>query len=52
MSDSRVTEEPFPAQTRIAVGTVDGIPTEASLVSFEDKILVTLSQDGRLSQWV
>ncbi len=52
MSDSQVVEAPFPAPTKQALGTVDGVPTEVSSVSFEDKILVTLSQEGRLSQWV
>ena len=52
MSESQVVEEPFPAPTRQASGVVDDIVTEVSSVSFEDKILVTISQDGRLSQWV
>ena len=52
MSEPQVVEEPFPAPTRQASGVVDDVLTEVSSVSFEDKILVTLSQDGRLSQWV
>jgi proteasome assembly chaperone 3 len=52
MSQSQVIQEPFPAPTKQATGTIDGVPTEAASVSFEDKILVTLSQDGRLSQWI
>lgn len=52
MSNTQVVEGTFPAQTKQASGIVDGILTEVSSVSFEDKILFTLSQDGRLAQWV
>lgn len=52
MDASRVVEEPFPAQSKSATGPIDGVPTEASVLQFSDKILVTLSQEGRLSQWV
>ncbi|KAI1342069.1 hypothetical protein F5Y15DRAFT_331678 [Xylariaceae sp. FL0016] len=52
MESSQVTEEPFPAQSKQAVGHIDGVATEASSLFFSDKILVTLSQQGRLSQWI
>ncbi|KAI4863244.1 hypothetical protein F4820DRAFT_427748 [Hypoxylon rubiginosum] len=52
MDASRVVEEPFPAQSKSATGPIDGVPTEASVLQFSDKILVTLSQEGRLSQWI
>ena len=52
MEDAGVKEEPFPAKTKQAVGTVGGIQTEATAMSFKDKYLVTISQGGRLSQWV
>ncbi|KAI5924730.1 hypothetical protein F4810DRAFT_709306 [Camillea tinctor] len=52
MSDNRIAEESFPAQSKQASGSIDGVPTEASSVFFSDKILVTLSQEGRLSQWI
>ncbi|KAL7625138.1 hypothetical protein AAE478_004352 [Parahypoxylon ruwenzoriense] len=52
MDASRVVEEPFPARSKSAIGPIDGIPTEASVLFFSDKILVTLSQEGRLSQWI
>ncbi len=45
-------EDPFPAPSKQASGTIDGIATEAAAVRFADKILLTISQDGRLSQWV
>ncbi|KAI1504128.1 hypothetical protein F5X99DRAFT_52011 [Biscogniauxia marginata] len=52
MSSSQVAEEPFPAQSKQASGSIDGVATEASSLFFSDKILVTLSQEGRLSQWI
>jgi hypothetical protein len=42
----------YPAITRQAAGLVNGIPTEVTSMLFADKILVTISQEGRLSQWV
>ncbi|KOS19522.1 hypothetical protein ESCO_000649 [Escovopsis weberi] len=45
-------EEPFPAKIRTASGLVNGIATEATSTYFSDKILVTVSQKGRLSQWI
>jgi len=48
----QIKEEPFPAKSRQVVGTVKGIPTEVVSMSFSDKYLLTVSQGGRLSQWV
>lgn len=45
-------EEPFPARSKQATGTVNGVPTEVTSMAFSDKIMVTISQDGKLSQWV
>ena len=45
-------EDSFPAKSKQAVGSVGGIQTEATAMSFSDKYLVTVSQGGRLSQWV
>lgn len=42
---------PFPAATRQAEGMVGDILTTVMSVSFADKILVTISQKGRLAQW-
>ena len=52
MAGPEVKEEPFPAKSKQAVGAVGGIQTEATAMSFKDKYLVTISQGGRLSQWV
>ena len=38
-----------PRQTTITIST---IPTTITLHTFTDKILVTISQDGRLAQWL
>jgi proteasome assembly chaperone 3 len=42
----------FPAATKQAAGLVNGVQTDVSSVNFADKILITISQGGRLSQWV
>ncbi|KAH6654969.1 hypothetical protein BKA67DRAFT_656939 [Truncatella angustata] len=52
MENIEVKEDPFPASTRHAVGLVDGVETQASSTFFSDRIMVTLSQEGRLSQWI
>lgn len=43
---------PFPAATRQAAGMVNGVKTDVMSVSFSDKILVTVSQKGRLPHWL
>lgn len=50
--DSGVTKSPFPAVTKNAVGNVGRTPTAVFSISFADKIMVTISQAGRLSQWI
>jgi len=52
MEDTQVVPEAFPAPSNKVQGTIDGVPTEAAVLYFEDKILVTLSQGGSLSQWI
>jgi hypothetical protein len=43
---------PYPAQTKQEAREVDGILTEVMVISFSDKIMVTITQAGRLAQWV
>ncbi|KAL2007322.1 hypothetical protein VTN00DRAFT_8760 [Thermoascus crustaceus] len=43
---------PFPAATTRAAGIVNGVKTDVMSVSFSDKILVTISQKGRLAHWL
>lgn len=43
---------PFPATTKQASGEVGGVLTDVMAVTFSDKILVTITQNGRLAQWV
>ncbi|KAG5924289.1 hypothetical protein E4U42_004706 [Claviceps africana] len=50
MADVRIDE--FPAPNKQATGTVNGIETQVTSLSFSDKLLVTISQEGRLSQWI
>jgi len=42
----------YPALTKRASGKVDGIFTDAMCVKFADRIIVTVTQGGRLAQWV
>jgi hypothetical protein len=50
--DGGVADSPFPAPSKQAAGLVNGTQTDVSSVYFSDKILITISQGGRLSQWV
>jgi len=43
---------PFPAKTKQAAGLVNGVETDLTSMYFSDKILITISQGGRLAQWV
>lgn len=43
---------PFPASTKQVAGLVNGIQTAVMCMSFNDRILVTISQKGRLGHWV
>ena len=43
---------PFPAVKKLATGLVNGTETQVSSIYFTDKILITITQGGRLSQWV
>ncbi|KLU92835.1 hypothetical protein MAPG_11797 [Magnaporthiopsis poae ATCC 64411] len=52
MEGEGLREDVFPAPHKIATGTVGGISTEASSMTFSDKIMVMLSQEGRLAQWI
>lgn len=52
MDPQGIREEPFPARSKQETGTVNGVPTEVSSMAFSDKIMITISQEGKLSQWV
>lgn len=52
MPDFPVNPEAFPTSTRNAAGDVDGIHTDVMVLRFADKIMVTISQGGRLAHWV
>lgn len=51
MEEADLRTEPFPAKARSVSGAVNGVETEITLTNFSDKVLVTISQGGRLSQW-
>lgn len=42
----------YPAVTKQAAGSVDGVLTNVTSIMFADKIMVTITQGGRLAQWV
>jgi hypothetical protein len=46
------TSLPYPAQTKQVVGEISGIVTNVTSISFSDRIMVTITQAGRLAQWV
>lgn len=52
MATVDVRQDSFPSRSREVSGLVNGIDTEITSTSFADKILITISQEGRLSQWV
>ncbi|KAL4941457.1 hypothetical protein BDV06DRAFT_236056 [Aspergillus oleicola] len=43
---------PFPAATKRVSGEVNGVHTDVTTIKFSDKILVTISQKGRLGHWL
>ncbi|KAF2688506.1 hypothetical protein K458DRAFT_384688 [Lentithecium fluviatile CBS 122367] len=47
-----VVTSPFPAPTKATSATVNGIHTATMIVYFADKILITVTQNGRLAHWV
>ena len=42
----------YPITPRQASCLVDGVHTEVTTTSFSDKILITVTQNGSLAQWV
>ena len=46
------TSLPYPAQTKQIAGEIHGVATDVTSVSFSDRIMVTITQAGRLAQWV
>lgn len=52
LSIAGIEETPFPARSKAVAGLVGGAETDVSSIYFSDKIMITISQSGRLSQWV
>ncbi|KAI4187764.1 MAG: hypothetical protein L6R41_002610 [Letrouitia leprolyta] len=42
----------YPATTKQAAGYIDSVLTDVTSTSFSDKIMVTITQNGRLAQWI
>ncbi|EMD87664.1 hypothetical protein COCC4DRAFT_134469 [Bipolaris maydis ATCC 48331] len=47
-----VTPAAYPAHTKTATVTINGLETTATAISFADKVLITVTQQGRLAHWV
>ncbi|KAF2003048.1 hypothetical protein P154DRAFT_520401 [Amniculicola lignicola CBS 123094] len=47
-----VAASPFPAKTSTASALIKDIETTATAVAFADKILITVTQNGRLAHWL
>ncbi|KAL3430389.1 hypothetical protein BDV09DRAFT_22218 [Aspergillus tetrazonus] len=43
---------PFPAATKRVSGNINGIHTDVMTIKFSDKIMITISQKGRLGHWL
>ncbi|KKK23505.1 hypothetical protein P175DRAFT_0511226 [Aspergillus ochraceoroseus IBT 24754] len=43
---------PFPAATNQVAGVVNGIHTDVMCIKFSDRIMITISQKGRLGHWL
>lgn len=43
---------PFPATTKQVAGMVKGVKTDVMAMDFSDKIMIMISQEGRLAHWV
>ncbi|KAI1362850.1 hypothetical protein F5Y08DRAFT_259670 [Xylaria arbuscula] len=52
MNQDQIIQEPFPSASKRETGQIDGVATEATALFFADRILLTLCQEGRLSQWI
>ncbi|KAH7089608.1 hypothetical protein FB567DRAFT_306257 [Paraphoma chrysanthemicola] len=51
-ADYTVTAAPYPARTKTSAASIRGLETVATAVNFADKILITVTQNGRLAHWV
>ncbi|TGO45722.1 hypothetical protein BCON_0370g00010 [Botryotinia convoluta] len=49
---SEILPSPFPARSKTASAKVNNIDTNVSCMYFADKILITITQGGRLGQWI
>ncbi|EME85539.1 uncharacterized protein MYCFIDRAFT_40917 [Pseudocercospora fijiensis CIRAD86] len=52
MATPFVTECAFPTPSKQAAGLINNTPTQVHSMAFTDKILITISQSGKLSHWV
>ncbi|KAI5854829.1 hypothetical protein BZA05DRAFT_392692 [Tricharina praecox] len=51
MESAGAIDSRYPATTKRAAGYIKDVPTDAMVVGFADKLLITVTQAGRLAQW-
>ena len=51
-SPPKAVPEPYPARTKSATVTIENAETVLTSISLADKLLLTISQSGRLSHWI
>jgi len=51
-SPPKTVPEAYPARTKSATVTIDNIETVLTSISLADKLLLTISQAGRLAHWI
>jgi proteasome assembly chaperone 3 len=52
VNDQEPTTGSFPAATKQVAGEINGVKTDITSISFSDKLMITITQNGRLAQWV
>lgn len=52
MAESTEVTIPYPAPSNQITAQINGIEIEITSMSFSDKIMITITQNGRLAQWV
>ncbi|KAK0512803.1 hypothetical protein JMJ35_004820 [Cladonia borealis] len=52
LSQSPHIQATYPAITKQSAGIIDGVLTDVTSTTFSDKIMVTVTQYGRLAQWI
>lgn len=49
---ANLTFSTFPAPSKTVSNTIAGVPTQVTALNFSDKLVLTISQSGRLNHWL